>query len=279
MIDIIKPWIIVMMKVILIGLCVYAIFILILAVKQRDYLYNPSHERPNPTQSGLAKMQVVTYQTTDGLELKAWYQAATVKKPTIIYFHGNAGHLGQRAGRVRPLIEAGYGVLLTSYRGYSGNPGKPSEQGLYNDARAATEYLIDQGVAPQCLILYGESLGSGVAVQIATEYPVGGLVLISPYTSITDVAKTHYPWAPVSYILRDQFNSLAKINKINVPVYIVHGTEDKVVPTKLGQRLFDSANTPKEFKLFEGINHSDFPDELNTVVKSFLAQLPRCERV
>ena len=270
----------IMIKIILIAGFVYAVVVLILSMMQRQFLYNPSTEHPLPEQWDLASMTVVHYRTQDQVPLYAWYQAAAADKPTVVYFHGNTGHLGDRAHRVKPLLDAGYGMLLTSYRGYSGNPGNPSEQGLYQDARAAIHYLTKQEKLPlRCLALYGESLGSGVAVQMATEFPISGLVLISPYTSIMEVASMHYPWAPTHFILRDRFNSIAKIKHIHVPIYIAHGTTDHVVPTKLGQRLFTKANSPKELKLFEGIGHNNFPAELSTEVNSFLAKLPGCHPI
>ena len=262
-----------MLKIILVALFVYAIIVVILVFKQRDLLYKPSSECPQPAQYGLHNMQVITLNTADQLTLQAWYQAAPANKATIIFFHGNNGHLGERVHRIKALLDAGYGVLLTSYRGFSGNPGLPSEQGLYQDARAAIQYLVNHKVATHCIVLYGESLGSGVAVQMAMEHPLAGLMLLSPYTSMVDVAHHHYPWAPVTLILRDRFDSLSKITQIKAPIYIAHGRADTVIPSRLGQQLFSAANSPKQFKLFEGVHHTDFPETLNNEILSFLANL------
>ncbi|MGF1640179.1 MAG: alpha/beta hydrolase, partial [Rhodospirillales bacterium] len=149
---------------------------------QRSMLYLPSTTTPLPATSGVPEMRPVGLVTADGLDLVAWYRPAAEGHPTIVYFHGNGGHIGHRGSKVRPYLDAGYGLLLVSYRGYGGNPGRPSEEGLYRDGRAALAFLGTHGVPPARTVLYGESLGTGVAVHIAAEraramQPVGALVL------------------------------------------------------------------------------------------------------
>ncbi len=235
-----------------------------LYVFQRNLLYLPDNSRPSPSASGAGEMEAVTLTTSDGLELTSWYKASAKGKPTIIYFHGNAGNIGGRAGKVKPYIEQGYGVLLTGYRGYGGNPGKPSEEGLYKDGRAAVEFASSQGINPSLMVLYGESLGTGVAIQIAMEMastaPVGAVVLEAPYTSISDVAAYHYPYVPVRYMIRDRFESISKIASISSPLLVFHGDRDRTIPIRFGRKLFAAAMEPKKSHWYAGAGHTDLYD-------------------
>jgi hypothetical protein len=229
---------------------------------QRSMMYLPSTTTPSPAASGVPDMAPVTLKTADGLNLMSWYRAAADGRPTIVYFHGNGGHIGYRGFKVRPYLDAGYGLLLVSYRGYGGNPGKPTEQGLYQDGRAAMAFLETQGVEPGKTVLFGESLGSGVAVQIAVEqasdtHPVAAVVLEAPPSSITDVAAHHYFWAPVRWLLKDRFESKAKIAHVNAPVLIVHGEGDQVVPIRFGKALFAAAVDPKRAVWVAGAGHEN----------------------
>ena len=165
---------------------------------------------------------------------------------TILYLHGNGGHIGYRGDRVRPFIDAGFGVLLVEYRGYGGNPGRPSEQGLMSDARAALVFLNTAGALPAATVLYGESLGSTVAGAIAAEQaaagqPVAALVLEAPLSSVSDVAAHHYPWMPVRWLLKDRFQAVARIAGVGAPVLIIHGEADEIVPIRHGRALFEAA--------------------------------------
>src|SRR6185312_2979229 len=154
----------------------------------------------------LKELQPLEVKTEDGLTLTSWYTPARkIDKFTIVFFQGNAGHLGYRNYKVRPWIDAGYGVLMVGYRGF-GNPGSPSEEGLYNDARAAIDAVRAKGVPDKALVLYGESMGTGVAVQMATEYDASALILESPYTSIPAVGADRYPLVPARLLIRDKFD-------------------------------------------------------------------------
>jgi hypothetical protein len=179
--------------------------------------------------------------------------------------HGNAGNVAHRAEKVRPFMDQGYGVLLVGYRGYGGNPGAPSEEGLYHDAEAALAFLAAHNVGPDRQILYGESLGSGVAVEMAQRRaaagaPVAGVVLEAPYTSMPAAAAHHYPFVPASSLIIDKYDSLAKIEQINAPLYIFHGDQDIIVPQSLGRDLFDAADTPKRAQWIDGAGHNDLYD-------------------
>jgi fermentation-respiration switch protein FrsA (DUF1100 family) len=207
-------------------------------------------------------MEAVETRSADGLRLLAWYHAPpTDSSPVLVYFHGNAGHIGHRADRARPYIDAGFGVLLVEYRGYGGNPGRPTEDGLYADARAAVDFLTQQDVAPDRMVLYGESLGTAVAVQIARERDCAALVLEAPFTSVAAVAQSRYWMFPVRHLVVDKFDSLAKIGTLRCPLFVMHGEADGVVPIRFGRQLYEAAKEPKESKWFAAGTHVNF-DEL-----------------
>lgn len=229
---------------------------------QRSLLYIPSQATPSPAASGVPEMAPVTLETEDGLRLMSWYHPAVAERPTLVYFHGNGGHIGYRGDKIRPYLDAGYGVLLVSYRGYGGNPGRPSEEGLYADGRAAMEFLAGRGVGPGRTVLYGESLGSGVAVHTALDQaragaPVAAAVLEAPFTSAVDAGAHHYPWAPVRWLMKDRYDSRAKIADIDAPVLIVHGGRDRVVPIHMGEALYAAATAPKDSLWIPDAGHND----------------------
>ena len=244
---------------------VYLMLLCALFVFQRHLLYHPGHEVPQQSRAGVPEMATHHMSADDGVPLTGWYAPPASHRPILVFFHGNAGTIGDRGFKVRPFLDEGYGVLLAGYRGFSGNPGKPSEQGLYRDARAAVRFLSDRGVAAKQLVLYGESLGSGIAVHMAVELaeqgtPVGGVVLEAPYTSIPDVAATHYPFVPVRFLVWDRFDSASKIDRIRAPLLVVHGDSDPTIPIKFGRRLFAAAVEPKEAQWIAGARHTDLAD-------------------
>lgn len=233
-------------------------------------IYHPDGV-PTPAGAAAAGMEVVSYETADGLLLVGWYRAASAGRPTLVYYHGNAGHLGDRAFLVQPYLEAGNGVLLAGYRGYGGNPGRPSEEGLYADGRAALAWLANAGVPETRTVLFGESLGTGVAVQMAVEHQVSGLVLQSPFTSVVDVGQEAVPWLPVSMLMTDRFDSLSKISEIAAPLLLIHGEADRVIPAHFGRRLFDAAPEPKTANFVPGAGHNDlYRFGISDVVIAFL---------
>lgn len=259
----------------LIGL-VAALYLSVLAllfVFQRNLLYVLSAERPSLAEAGLdGVMRAVSLTTADGLELVAWYRPPPAPgAPLLLYYHGNAGHIGGRADKVKPYLDAGYGVLLPEYRGYGGNPGRPTEQGLYTDARAALDFLASEGVSPAHIVCYGESLGTAVAVQMAIERGCGALVLEAPFTSVAAVAQSRYPIFPVKALVLDKFDSLAKIGGLRCPLFVMHGERDRIVPIRYGRALFAAAPAPKEAKWFPEATHVDFEDfGGSAVVRDFL---------
>jgi fermentation-respiration switch protein FrsA (DUF1100 family) len=220
----------------------------------------------DPGAWGAPSMRIVTYPTSDGLTLNSWYRPARDELPTIVFFHGNAGHIGYRIPKIQGLLDAGYGMLLAGYRGYDGNTGEPTETGLYQDGRAALDFLQTQDIALERVILFGESLGTGVSVQLATEYPIKALILQSPFTSLVAVGKRHYPYLPVAQLLQDRYDSINKIIDIKAPLLILHGKRDEIVPFSQGQELFNAAHEPKQFIEYETVMHNDFPDMTNTII-------------
>ncbi len=252
-----------MTRITLGAVAVYVLVIGLLFVFQRRVIYFPDMTRSTPGQYGAADMGVVALHTSDGLRHAAWWRAPDRDTaPVLVYFHGNAGHIGFRVSKVRPYLEAGWGVLLTSWRGYSGNPGHPTEQGLYHDGRAALKFLAGKGVPTGNTVLYGESLGSGVAVQMASESvgPFRALVLEASYPSITDIAARRFPFAPARWMVRDRFDSKAKIALIHTPLLIIHGERDEVIPVEFGRELFDAAVAPKTAKYYPAAGHNDLYD-------------------
>jgi fermentation-respiration switch protein FrsA (DUF1100 family) len=233
----------------------YLALLVMLFLFQRRLVFPRGLERAgDPAESDAPEMRAVAYRASDGLALTAWYAPAR-NGPTVVYFHGNAGTLADRSFKARFLIDRGYGVLLTSYRGYGGNPGAPTEEGLYCDARGALDYLAGLGVPLAETVLYGESLGTGVAVQMALERKAAALILESPYSVLTDVAVHHYPWTPARWVMRDRFDSAAKIARLAMPVLVLHGERDRTIPIRFARRLFALAPEPKTFRSFPTGEH------------------------
>jgi hypothetical protein len=238
---------------------VYLMVVAILFFAQRSMLYVRTTARPMLNIAALEpKREIVCLATPDGLHLRSWYfRPARDGAPVVVFLHGNAGDIGNHIPWAKFLIDAGYGVLALEYRGYGGNPGSPTEAGLYDDGRAAFAFLKQQGIADRNVVLFGESLGTGVAVQMATEHDVGAVVLRSPYTSIADVAAVQLWYIPAHWLVRDRFDSLSKIASIHAPLMMFHGDADTLIPIALGRRLFDAAPEPKTWLTIPGTGHND----------------------
>jgi fermentation-respiration switch protein FrsA (DUF1100 family) len=236
----------VLMWLVGVPLIAYLAVLTTLFVFQRQLLYFPDRSRPQLGILGQLRVREVQLTTADGLSLLSWYLPARDDRPVILYFHGNGGNIGHRAEWVRRFAREGYGVLMPEYRGYGGNPGKPTEGGFYQDALAAYNFLEHQGVAAGRVVLYGESLGSGVAVYLAATQQVGGLILESPYTSVAAVAQYHYPYVPAALLVWDRFDALSRIGEVKAPILVLRGGRDAIVPGRFSQALFDAALEPKE---------------------------------
>lgn len=247
---------------------IIAVVIGLVYFMQRSMMYFPSPEKQDIAKTGFANVKEVSLQTADGLDLYAWYKAPVpATKPTIVWFHGNASNVAITSYRAATYIKHGYGLLAVEYRGYGGNPGKPSEEGLYNDARAAIEWLKQNGVSEDSIILYGESIGSGPAIQMAVEYKgLHAVVLDSPLSSATEIASYHYPFLPVKWLISDKYDNLSKIAKISAPLILAHGTADTIIPYQYGQKLFNAAPEPKSMITLEGAGHNNM-DEFRVAEK------------
>ena len=251
-------------------IAVYSLFLLVLFFAQRSLIYFPDKTTPSPING----VEVVSVTTADNLQVSGWYfPLKNHDSPTILFFHGNGGNHGHRYFKAQYFIEAGYNVLLAGYRGYGGNTGRPSEEGFYSDGRAYTEFLIkEKGIKPENIFLYGESIGSGTAVQMATEYDVAALILESPFSSLLERAKEQYFFVPVELLLKDRFLNSNKIKNINAPLFIVHGNKDGVVPYSSGYNLYNEALEPKFFKGIPQGNHNDLYEfEVYKHVLDFIA--------
>ena len=223
-----------------------------LGALQRRLIYFPS-AGPVPSATTVLRGGVdAVLHTDDGLELRAWFFKAGPS--AVLICNGNAGDRSMRAPLAAALVRAGLSVLLFDYRGYGGNPGRPSEKGLTMDARAAQYWLARRG---ERMAYFGESLGAAVALRLAVERPPAALVLRSPFTSLTDVGRLHYPWLPVGRLLADRYPSIDRVEKLRVPLLVIAGERDSIVPAALSKRLYDAAPEPKRFLLVRGADHND----------------------
>ena len=197
--------------------------------------------------------------TRDGLRLAAWFMPGVGARvrASVLVLHGNGGNRANRADLATALTARGYSVLLTDYRGYGGNPGKPTEQGLAEDARAALAWLRSQrGVDPDGIVLFGESLGSAVAVALAAEVPVAALILRSPLTELRELARHHYPRVPAA-LLPDHYPAIDQIASVQAPTLVIAGDRDTIVPLTVSARLYDAAPGPKRLVVIPGADHND----------------------
>ncbi len=237
-------------------LCLYAGAAAVLYATQRSLMYFPETVHTAPAQAGLPQAEEVPLVTADGVHISAWHVAATEGKPVLLYFHGNGGSLRYRVERFKKLVADGIGLVALEYRGYGGNAGSPSERGFIADAQAAYAFAAAHYPA-KAIVAWGESLGSGVAVALAAEKPVGRVILEAPFTSAAAVAALHYWYMPVRLLMKDQFRSDARIAKIKAPLLILHGVHDHTVPYTMGDRLFALANEPKHIVRFLDGGHED----------------------
>ena len=247
-----------MLRILLIIAVFYGLAVLLLFVFQRKVMYIPSKAIEAPERYGLRDVHSLTVPSSDGIQLQLWYIKAKTNFPTVLYFHGNAGHIGDRAAIFHALSEQGFGVLALSYRGYGGSSGEPSESGIYDDARAAIGFLQTQHISLKQIMLFGESLGTGVATQMATEFDVGALILQAPYLSVAGRAAEIYYYVPVKWLIHDKFESIHKITKVKAPLLLFHGERDTVIPIRHGRELFAAATSPKRAFFMPNVAHNDF---------------------
>ena len=246
-------------------------FVVLMYLAQRALMYHPEKLRTPPAAAGLIDMQELVLDTADGEKVIVWYAPPQRGRPLVLYFHGNAGSLRYRADRFRALTGDGTGLVALSYRGYGGSSGSPSEAGLIADGQAAYAFAVAR-VPAERIVVFGESLGTGVAVALAATEPIGRLVLEAPFTSAVDVGARAYWFLPVRFLMKDPFHSDRRIGKVTAPLLVLHGERDHVVPIALGERLFSLANEPKRFVRFPAGTHVDLDQHgALDAVRSFIA--------
>ncbi len=238
-------------------IALYGLLVLATYLLQRRLIYFPDTQRISPASVNLPDVEERTLQAPDGEKVLVWYGRAKPGYPTLLYFHGNAGSFEFRQERIRRYMARGIGMYMMTYRGFGGSTGVPSERANVADARLAYDSLRADGVAAEDIIVYGESLGSGIAVQIAAEKPVGGIILDAPYTSLVDVAETVYPYLPARLLMTDRYETLTYIGRVTAPLLILQGERDEIVPISMGRAVFAAANEPKTMKTFPEAGHSD----------------------
>jgi fermentation-respiration switch protein FrsA (DUF1100 family) len=253
---------------------VYCGLVTLMYVAQRSLMYFPDPTRYQPASVGLPEAAEVVLDTVDGEKVIAWHAPPRGDKPVVIYFQGNGGGLNLRVGRFRQIVANGLGLVALCYRGFGGSSGKPTEAGLLHDAAAA--YAFTAGLYPaDRIVLWGESLGTGVAVALAADHRVARVLLESPFTSAVDVAAATYGFVPVRWLMKDTFRSDQRVGKISVPVLVVHGSQDTVIPIGFGERLYALIRAPKGFVRLAGANHNDHDEHgIAQAVRSFLAGSP-----
>ncbi|MEJ3750502.1 alpha/beta fold hydrolase [Actinomycetes bacterium KLBMP 9797] len=249
------------LRVALLVAVVVAVLVATAWLLQRRLIYFPDRSVVEPAAQVIPGARDVTLRTSDGLSLSAWLvppSGAPDRRVAVLVAPGNAGNRADRAPLAAALAAAGLTVLLLDYRGYGGNPGSPSEEGLARDVRAAREALLTQARVPaDRLLYYGESLGAAVVTELATEHPPAGLVLRSPFTDLAAVGREHYPWLPVGLLLRDRFPLADQLARVDVPTVVVYGTADSIVPPAQSRAVADRAKWPAWIVAVDGADHND----------------------
>jgi fermentation-respiration switch protein FrsA (DUF1100 family) len=239
---------------------VIAAVLAVIWATQRWLMYFPTGDVPPIGQIGLPHVEPVMFETADGLALSGWFVpvSSPIPRITVLVFNGNAGNRAHRVALAVALYRNGVQSLLFDYRGYGGNPGRPTEAGFAADSRAARAFLAGRpDVDPSRVVYFGESLGTAVAVDLAVEQPPAALVLRSPFTSMVDLGRHHYPFLPVRLLLRDRFETLEKIRRIRTPLLVIAGGRDRIVPIDSSRRVFDAATVAKDLLVIPDADHND----------------------
>ena len=237
-------------------------------------MYHPNENNYSGDQLSV-DIKEIKVETEDKIDLLGWYYEKDIKKyKTILFFHGNAGSLENRIHKINHFRDMNLNFLIIAWRGFSGNKGKPSEKGLYEDGKSAINWLLNKGVKQENIIIYGESLGTGVATHLAQNKNFAGVILETPFTSMIDAAKKFYPYIPVKLILKDKFDNKSKIKNIKVPVLIMHGEADQIVPFYMSEEMYKIANEPKYTYFTKDDNHMmEYDENLIKALNSFIKSL------
>jgi fermentation-respiration switch protein FrsA (DUF1100 family) len=262
-------------SLIILAILAYCGVLALMYVFQRSLMYFPDRARTPPAAAGLPQAEEVILTSSDGEHLVAWHVPPHGAKPVVIYFQGNAGALNLRADRFRWLTGDGFGLVALSYRGYGGSTGKPTEAGMLLDAAAAYDFAAARYPAGR-IVLWGESLGTGVAIALAAERQTGGIILDAPFTSAADIGASAYPFVPVRWFIKDSFRSDERIARVKAPLLVLHGEMDRIIPIRFGERLFTLANEPKQMVRIASGGHVNLDDHgVPDAVRVFLNGLPR----
>lgn len=237
----------------------YALLVLVAWGAQRYLVYVPDPTRVDPAALALPDVGERLVEAPDGVSVVAWYAPARQGRPTLLYFHGNGGNLANRSEVIRRFMAEGLGVYMMSYRGYSGSGGTPSESNNVADARRAYADLRGLGIVAGDVVLYGESLGSGVAAQVALDAVAAGLILEAPFTSIVDIGAQSFPFLPVRWLMTHRYETIGIIDRVRMPLLVVHGEADRIVPVAMGREVFSAAAqaAPKRLVTLPGAGHND----------------------
>ena len=263
--------------IIIVLVSLYILLLSLVFIFQRSLLYHPSVDNylKAETAKEPSEIEKVKITTNDNISLKGWFYNKNIKKfKTILFFHGNAGSLANRTYKLNHFKNLDANFLIIAWRGFSGNKGKPTEEGLYEDAKSAVNWLNKIGVDNKNIILYGESLGTAVAVEIAQKSNYAAIILESPFTSMINMGKKYYPFFPVHFLLKDKFESYKKVKNISAPMLIIHGKVDKIVPHDMGKTMYELSNEPKYFYSQEYGDHMvDYDEKLLLTLKEFIQSL------
>ena len=253
---------------------IYFLVLVFLYFYQRNLLYHPNEHNYLEDKISV-DIEKVKIQTSDNIELLGWYHEKNLKDyKTLVYFHGNAGSLENRIHKLNHFQDMNINFLIIAWRGFNGNKGKPSERGLYSDGKSTIDWLIKKGVNEENIILYGESLGTGVATHLAQNKNYAGVILETPFTSMIDAAKNFYPYIPINLLLKDKFENFKKVKNINTPILVMHGEVDQIVPFSMGKKIYEIANNPKYSYFTKYDDHMmEYDENLVLALKSFFNSL------
>ena len=267
-----------MFTLVTIVIACYLLVVIFVFFYQRNLLYHPFENNYNTEEANFSYEEIFI-PTSDGKKLKAWFHKKDLKKKkTLLFFHGNAGNLTNRIYKLNLIKNLDINFLIVAYRGFSGNEGKPNEEGLYQDARDTLSWLNQQEIEDKQIVIYGESLGTGVSAEVAQNKKFAGIILESPFTSMVEAGKHYYFYLPVSLLLKDRYETIKKLKNIKIPILVMHGERDRIVPFHMGLEVFSEANEPKYSYFPKNDDHmmeynKNLLDVLNKFLKSILFKI------
>ena len=263
-----------MFTLVTIVIACYLLVVIFVFFYQRNLLYHPFENNYNTEEANFSYEEIFI-PTSDGKKLKAWFHKKDLKKKkTLLFFHGNAGNLTNRIYKLNLIKNLDINFLIVAYRGFSGNEGKPTEEGLYQDARDTISWLNEQEIEDKQIVIYGESLGTGVSAEVAQNKKFAGIILESPFTSMVEAGKHYYFYLPVSLLLKDRYETIKKLKNIKIPILVMHGERDRIVPFHMGLEVFSEANEPKYSYFPKNDDHMmEYNKNLLDVLNKFLKSI------